>query len=56
MPTFQPHGESFTLPTLLLIFSREAGCKYKLFLNFGLTRAVIEPKSTISAADAYQLD
>ena len=56
MPTFQPHGKSFTLPTLLLIFSREAGCKYKLFSNFGLTRAVIEPKSTVSAADAYQLD
>ena len=25
------HGESFTLPILLLISSREAGCEYKLF-------------------------
>ena len=46
------HGESFTLPILLLISSREAGCKYKLFSSFGLTRTVIEPKSTVSAADA----
>ena len=45
------HGKSFTLPILLLISSREAGCKCKLFSNFGLTRAVIEPKSTVSAAD-----
>ena len=36
----------------MLIFSQEAGCEYKLFSSFGLTRAVIEPKSTVSAADA----
>ena len=31
------HGENFTLPILLLISSREAGCEYKLFLSFSLT-------------------
>ena len=46
------HGESFTLPILLLISSREAGCKCKLFSSYGLTRTVIEPKSTVSAADS----
>ena len=49
---FAHHGESFTRPILLLISSREAGCEYKLFSKFGLTRPVIEPKSTVSAADA----
>ena len=43
---------SFTLPLLSLIFSREAGCEYKLFSSFNLTRPVIEPKSTVSEADA----
>ena len=46
------HSESFILPILLLIFSREAGCEYKLFLSFDLTKPVIEPKSILSAADA----
>ena len=46
------HGESFTLTILLLTSSREAGCKYKLFSSFGLTRPVIEPKSTVLEADA----
>ena len=41
---------SFTLPILLLIFSREAGCEYSSC--FGLTRPIIEPKSTVSEADA----
>ena len=35
---------------LLLISSREAGCKYKLFSSFGLTRPVIELIFTVSAA------
>ena len=39
------------MPNLLLISSREAGCKYKLFSSFGLIRPVIQPKS-VSAADA----
>ena len=45
------HGENFTLLILLLIFSRDAGCEYKLFSSFSLIRPVIEPKSAISAAD-----
>ena len=46
------HGKNFTLFILLLISSREAACEYKHFSSFGLTRRVIEPKSTVSAADA----
>ena len=53
LPTCLPHAvKASHLPTLLLISSREAGCKYKLFSSFGLTKAVIEPKSTVSTADA----
>ena len=48
---FTTHDESFTLPILLLVSSRKAGCEYKLFSSFSLTRPVIEPKSTILAAD-----
>ena len=45
------HSESITRFILLLISSREAGCEYKLFSTFVLTRPVIEPKFTVSAAD-----
>ena len=40
---------------LLLIPSREAGCEYKfnqVCIDFGLTRRVIETKSTVPAANA----
>ena len=43
---------SFTLPILLLIFNRKAGCEYKIFSSFGVTRPVTKPKSTVSKADA----
>ena len=33
--TLRPTHESFTLPILLLLSSREAGCEYKLFSSFG---------------------
>ena len=39
-------------PFYCLISRREAGCEFKLFSSFGLTRPVIEPKSSVSAADA----
>ena len=48
-------GESITRSILLLMSNREAGCEYKLnqvYIDFGLTRPVIELKSTVSAADA----
>ena len=48
--------ESITRSILLLMSSREGGCEYKLnqvCIDFGLTRPVIEPKSTVSAAGAF---
>ena len=49
-------SESFTLPILLLIFSWEAGCEYKLFSSFDLTRPVIEPKSLYQQQTLYPFD
>ena len=45
------HGESFTLPVLLLISSRKLDVNTNFFQVL-VSRPVIEPKSTVSAVDA----